>query len=132
MRNRVVTAGAAIMVALSAGTIAAPAGTRSPGDALVPRTNFHATGLVRCTAAGGAIRDCAFGVIRIGNGSAAVTIRKPDGTARTIVYRQGSPIGYDQDIKRPVAMKWSRRGDETTVQIGRESYVIPDAAVFGG
>lgn len=106
--------------------------TQLPGDALVPGSNFHATGTVGCVPYGSATLQCDFGVIRIGSGSAAVTVRKPDGTTRTIVYRQGSPIGYDQDIKRPLMMNWTRRGDETTVQIGRESYVIPDAAVFGG
>lgn len=132
MRNRAITASAAFLAVLSAVSIAAPATARAQGDALVRGTNFHATGIVRCATFRGGARDCEFGVIRVGNGSAAVTIRKPNGALRTIVYRQGSPFGYDQDVKRPVAMTWRRQGDDTTVRIGQETYVIPDAVVFGG
>jgi len=133
VRNRLIAAGAILPIALSAGAVGTAVHAQAANDAVVPGTNFHATGTIRCVrSTTGPALQCEFGVIRIGNGSATVTIRKPDGTSRTIVYRQGAPVGYDQDLRRPVPMKWHRRGDETTVQIARETYVIPDAAIFGG
>lgn len=103
------------------------------GDALVPGTNYHATGPVDCRfRLVGRFAQCQQGVIRLGGGTASVTIRKPDGTRRTIIFNRGTPIGHDQDPIRPVAMTWSKQSYQTTVRIGLETYVIPDAVVFGG
>jgi len=103
-----------------------------PGDALVPGTNYHATGPLDCvTYAGGPVMECQQGVIRLGNGSASVTVRKPDGSTRTITYSKGSPVGYDQSLTRPVPMTWSRQDDQTTVRIGGETFMIPDAVFWG-
>jgi hypothetical protein len=107
--------------------------TQLPGDALVPGTNYHATGLIDCRfRLIGRFKQCQQGVIRLGGGTASVTIRKPDGTRRTITFNRGTPVGYDQDLVRPVAMTWSKLSYQTTVRIGLETYVIPDAVVFGG
>jgi hypothetical protein len=104
-----------------------------PGDALVQGTNFHARGPLECVArAGGPVLQCEMGVIRLGGGSAVVTIRKRDGSTRTITFGEGTPVGYDQDLTRPVPMTWSRQDYQTTVRIGGESYIIEDAVVWGG
>jgi hypothetical protein len=107
--------------------------TQLPGDVLLPGTNYHATGPIDCRfRLIGRFAQCQQGVIRLGGGTASVTIRKPDGTRRTIIFNRGTPIGYDQDPIRPVPMTSTRQGYQTTVRIGLETYVIPDAFVFGG
>ena len=104
-----------------------------PGDALVAGTPFHARGILSCAVRLiGPLGDCNYGVIRQGSGSAAIVVSKLDGRSRTIVYRQGTPIGYDQARGEPARLTWTRQGDEITVRIGNERYVIPDAAVYGG
>jgi hypothetical protein len=107
--------------------------TQLPGDAMVPGTNYHATGPLDCRLrAGGRIVQCQQGVIRLGNGSATVTVRKPNGSTRTITFNKGMPVGYDQDLVRPLPMSWSKQSYQTTVRIGGETFIIQDAVVWGG
>lgn len=107
--------------------------TQLPGDAMVPGTNYHATGPLDCRLrAFGRILQCQQGVIRLGNGSASVTIRKPDGSKRTITFNKGMPVGYDQDVIGPMPMTWTKQNYQTTVRIGVETFIIPDAIVWGG
>jgi len=104
-----------------------------PGDALVAGTPYNATGRVACIVRiNGPVGDCGFGVIRLGGGSASVTITGLGGQLRTITYYQGMPIGFDQRPGDPARLNWTREGDQTAVQIGGERYYIPDAVVFGG
>lgn len=104
-----------------------------PGDALVPGTQYNATGRLSCMARlGGRTTDCQYGVIRLGDGSAAVTITKIDGRTRTLIYRRGTPVGFDQGPSDPVRFTWTREGYVTRVQIGGERYYVPDSIVTGG
>lgn len=109
------------------------AAAQLPGDALVPGTPYHATGQVSCTAnAGARPTDCPFGVVRLGGGSAAVTVTRPGGRTRTIVFRLGAPVGFDQGPGEPAGLSVTREGFVTIVRIGGERYTIPDEVLFGG
>ncbi len=102
-------------------------------DALVDGTNYNATGKVPCqTTAGQPTGNCDFGVVRQGNGSAQVTITKPDGRTRTIYFENGSATGYDMSQADPKEFNSSKEVDLFIIRIGEERYEIPEAVVFGG
>lgn len=106
----------------------------SPADALVPGTNFHATGQIAC------VRDsdapaamCNFGVVREGGGSGSVTVFWPEGGSRMIFFEGGTPVYYDQSqADRGAEMAVTRQGDNSIVFVGQERFEIPDAVIFGG
>jgi hypothetical protein len=107
------------------------AGTKS--DAKVPGTNFHATGNVPCSMGNGQpTGNCPFGVTRKGNGTANVTIKKPDGRSRVIFFEKGKAIGYDVNQADPGAFSASKQSDLFIIRIGKERYEIPEAVIFGG
>jgi hypothetical protein len=129
-RNEVANYRLEIAVAPGAAA-AAPSGGAPASDAKVPGTDFHATGNVPC-AAGQAAASCPFGVVRQGQGSAMVTVTRPDGRKRVIFFEKGRATGYDQSQADKGAFSATRQGDTTTVRIGDERYEIPDAVVSGG
>ncbi|MEG3440291.1 hypothetical protein V0288_24400 [Pannus brasiliensis CCIBt3594] len=103
------------------------------GDAKVPGTNFHATGEIPCSMGNGQpTRSCPFGVTRKGNGTAEVTVKKPDGRSRVIFFEKGKAIGYDRSQANSGAFSVSKDSDLSIIRIGKERYEIPDAVVFGG
>ena len=102
-------------------------------DATVPGTGYHATTEISCTMGGGApTGSCPAGAKRQGQGSAMVTITKPDGRTRTIFFENGRATGYDQSQADPGRFSVSRQDDLSIIQIGEERYEIPDALPFGG
>jgi hypothetical protein len=109
------------------------AGNTSGGDAKVPGTNYNATGNIPCSMGNGQpTGSCPFGVTRKGNGTADVTVKKPDGRSRIIFFEKGKAIGYDVSQADPGKFSASKEGDLTIVRIGKERYEIPDAVIFGG
>jgi hypothetical protein len=109
-----------------------------PGDALVPGTNYNATAQVPCSFANGATTSrCEAGVRRKAgaDGTTFVEIRKPDGRTRVIFFRGTAAYGADSaqaDGSAGWVFHTTRRGDESVIGFGPESYVIPDAFVVGG
>jgi hypothetical protein len=104
-----------------------------PHDAKVPGTDYHATTNIPCSMGGGApTGSCPAGVKRQGNGSAMVTVTKPDGRTRTIFFANGRATGYDQSQADSGRFSASRQGDLNIIRIGQERYEIPDALPFGG
>lgn len=102
-------------------------------DAKVPGTEFHATGMLPCSMGGGQpTTQCKFGVRREGSGSGTVTITRPDGRTRTIIFTKGRATGYDQSQADSAPLQATREGDLTIVRIGSERYEIPDAVIEGG
>lgn len=110
---------------------AAPFRPAAAGDVLVPGTGYHATGEIECVD-GGAPALCPFGVVRHGNGTADVTITRPDGRERTIFFEKGEAIGTDVSPADRGEFAASRSGDVTVVTVGEARYEIVDAIVFGG
>jgi hypothetical protein len=103
------------------------------GDALVPGTDFHATGTISCTLQKDQpARSCRFGVRRQGRGSGNVTVTKPNGQQRVIFFQRGQAAGYDMSQADRGEFKARKRGDLNIVRIGNERYEIPDAVIFGG
>jgi hypothetical protein len=54
---------------------------------------------------------CPFGVTRKGNGTANVTIKKPDGRKRVIFFEKGKAIAYDVNQADPGAFSASKQSD---------------------
>jgi hypothetical protein len=109
-------------------------GSAAPGnDALVPGTDFHATGDIPCSmGAGQPAGSCPFGVKREGNGNGMVTVTKPDGRTRTIFFDNGAATGYDESQADPGEFSAERQSDVSIIYIGDERYEIFDAVIFGG
>jgi hypothetical protein len=105
----------------------------SGGDALVPGTEYHATGNLPCAMRSGEVLgSCPFGVQREDAGSGMVMITKPDGRTRAIFFEGGRAIGADVSEADPGEFSAAREADTTIVRIGEERYEIPDAVVTGG
>jgi hypothetical protein len=127
-RNEVANYRLEMIVSGSGERAAAPA-----GDAKVAGTNYHATGNIPCSMGGGRpTGSCPFGVTREGNGSGTVTVTKPDGRTRAILFQKGKPISADVSQADPGEFHASREGDLSIVHIGKERYEIPDSVIFGG
>jgi hypothetical protein len=120
-----------LAVALGADALAAE---QPRTDALVPGTRFHATGEIPCAqAAGQPMRPCRFGVVRQGLGRAEVTVFRPDGSVRTIVFEGARPVRFGGAAPTAgAAMTVDQDRDLFTVRIGTERYEIPEAVVSGG
>lgn len=102
-------------------------------DALVPGTEYHATGTIPCVMGGGQpTKQCSFGVKRKGNGTGIVTVTKPDGRTRTIFFENGNATGADMSEADPNAFSAAKQDDLNIVLVGNERYEIPDAVIFGG
>ena len=101
-------------------------------DAKVPGTPYHATGDINCSMGTGKMKSCLFGVIRQGNGNGTVVVTTPNGSKRSIVFKKGKAIGYDQSKANAGKFSAKKDGDMNQVHIGQEHYEIPDAVIFGG
>jgi hypothetical protein len=102
-------------------------------DALVEGTDYHAIGMVPCKMEGQPSGNCDFGVRRIGNGTADVTITRPDGNTVTVHFEMGKVKSVDesQDGFRP-EFKSSKEGDLYILDNGEDRYEIPEAVIVGG
>jgi hypothetical protein len=101
------------------------------GDALVPGTNYHATGRIPCTLDGQPdVKDCEFGVTRGSPGVATVFITVPNGFVRVLSFDNGK-VAPQSAV---TSFSSSRDQDNTIVKVNGadEAYVIPDAVIFGG
>jgi hypothetical protein len=102
-------------------------------DAADPGTGYHATTEIPCSMGGGAPNvRCPAGVKRQGQGSAIVTVTRPDGRTRTIFFENSRASGYDQSQADSGKFSVTRQGDLSIIHIGQERYEIPDALPFGG
>ncbi len=78
----------------------------------------------------GSLKSCEASVVRYGDGSATVELRIRE-VKRRILFVKGKPTASDSSE----AFTFSRKGDVVTVRFGdepTESYMIPDALVYGG
>lgn len=111
------------------GNMDRPVGGVRPEDSA-----FTATGLIDCTLSrDAATQICEFGVIREGAGSGIVAVFWPEGGMRAITFENGSPVRYDEsqaDAGKELGI--TRDGDLSTIFVGEERYVIPDAVLYGG
>lgn len=100
-------------------------------DAKVPGTNYHATGIIDCSAGSEAKNSsqCSFGVIRKGLNKAEVYISKTDGGERILHFNGDEVSSPDPNVK----VKASREGYDWNVSVNDlEYYFIPDAIINGG
>ena len=132
-KEKVEEAEEAVMEETKEAAEAVEAAAEEVKDAMVEGTNYHATGMVPCKMEGQPSGNCDFGVHRIGNGSADVTITKPDGNTVTVHFEMGKVKSVDesQDGFRP-EFKSSKEGDLYILDNGEDRYEIPEAVIMGG
>lgn len=116
--------------------IAAASGASQGGteDALVPGTDFNATGQIPCARnAGQPMGQCDFGVKREGNGSGSITVFWPDGGNRVIFFEMNTPTSYDQsEADGGAKMTVSEDNGIFTVKIGDQRFELFEAIMAGG
>lgn len=133
----VATIGGTTLVSVPRKGGAAAGPTDKSSDALVKGTDYNATAEIECEgyrlAAAG---RCPAGVKRNGEGGVTtVKVSWPKGGSRAILFKDGKVLSADTsqaDGSAKFKVESSRAGDITTVRIGPERYVIPDAFVTGG
>ncbi len=114
---------AATVAAVGALSSIAPAWATN--DALVPGTDFHATGQLPCTI-DGAAAQCDFGVRRAGGGKASVVTTLPGGTVVTLEFSDGT-VAVDGQ-----AVATERDADDTLVTLaGGQVIRVPDVVILG-
>ncbi len=116
---------------------AAPPGA-AHGDALVPGTDYNATAQVACGFGGAEpTSNCPAGVKRNWgeDGTTLVEVSKPDGMKRALYFRGTTPYGADS-AQADGSAAWefdvTRRGDQSVIKFGPETYIVVDAFVEGG
>ncbi len=100
-------------------------------DALVPGTNYNATGDVDCAIAGfPRVKNCPFGVVRGGQDQATVHISLPDGEKRVLEFEDGRV----RSLSGVSGFSYRREGDEYFINVnrGQERYTVFDAVINGG
>ncbi|MBM5574353.1 PPC domain-containing protein [Deefgea sp. CFH1-16] len=100
-----------------------------PADAKVSGTPYHATGTIPCVVQQS--RECQFGVVRQGQGSAEVTIQLAQGQ-RIIRFDHGTATGYTATPMPHGDFSQQKQKDVSHIKIGAEQYEIPDAVIDGG
>jgi hypothetical protein len=127
----IIGAGALLLMLSACG---APEVKPTSGDAMVPGTDYNATGSVACSMSGGAATgQCPFGVKRESyDGTGIVTITKPDGRTRSVYFEKGNAISYDMSQADPGKFSASKRSGMYYISIGQERYEIPESVIFGG
>jgi hypothetical protein len=103
-------------------------------DALVPGTDFNATGPMPCARrAGQPTGTCQFGVKREGSGNGAVTVFWPDGGNRVIFFKNGKPSDFDKsEADGDVEMSFTENSGLFLITIGDQRFEIIDAVINGG
>ncbi|SFZ84655.1 hypothetical protein SAMN02983003_2139 [Devosia enhydra] len=100
-------------------------------DALVEGTDFHATGALTCRfEASPDASDCAFGVRRLGGGTASLFITLPSGFVRQLDFASDGAVTAPSAA---LALSATRDGDETIVTLGADAeiYTVPDVVISG-
>jgi hypothetical protein len=101
-----------------------------PGPAYPgPGQGFRPGGTIQCIIPGANFDQCVASVQHLGPGMAYVQVRQPNGIVRTITYQNGTAISIDSGPPGGSFVA-SRRGQDTVVQVGNETYVIPDMLLY--
>ena len=112
-------------------------GAAASVDALVAGTDYNATATIECSGyrkhpAG----RCPAGVKRNREGGITIVeIKWPSGDSRTLFFKDGKILTAntnEADGSAAFQVTGDRKDDITTVRIGPERYVIPDAFIVGG
>ena len=103
------------------------------GDAVVPGTDYNATGDIPCARdAGQPMGSCKFGVKRSGGGNGTITVFWPDAGNRVIFLKGGKPAAYDQsEADGGAKMTVRQNAGLFMVTIGGQRFEIPEALIYG-
>lgn len=103
-------------------------------DALVPGTEFHATGSIPCAReAGQPMGECEFGVVREGDGNGYVKVFWPDGGNRVLFFEDGKLTSFDwSEADGDAELTVEKEADLFMVRIRDQRFEIPEAVIFGG
>jgi len=107
---------------------------RPRADALVPGTEFNATGNIPCArAAGQPMGQCRFGVNRRGDGSGSVTVFWPGGGNRVLFFEDGTLKAFDRsEADGNAEMTVEKEVDLFLIRVGEQRFEIPEAVLVGG
>ncbi len=107
---------------------------RQQTDALVPGTEFHATGDIPCAStAGQPMTSCRFGVVRERNGSGYLKVFWPDGGNRLLFFEDGTPVRFDRsEADGNAEITVEKVADLFFVRVGDQRFEIPEAVIVGG
>jgi hypothetical protein len=133
--RRGATANYTLTVEIMAGDPGESGGVESTQtDALVPGTEFHATGKIPCARTGGQPTiECEFGVVRNGDGSGYVKVFWPNGGNRVLFFEDGAPVTFDwSEADGDATMTVDKEVDLYRVRIGDQRFKIPEAVLLGG
>jgi hypothetical protein len=75
---------------------------------------------------------CPYVVEREGNGSAVVTVTKPDGSMRKLFFTDGRGTGADTGETDSDAFSSTKVGAMNIIRADVEVYEIPDTVIYGG
>ena len=75
---------------------------------------------------------CPYVVEREGNGSAVVTVTKPDGSKRKLFFTHGRGTGADTGGTDSDSFSASKAGTMNIIRTGSEVYSIPDTVIYSG
>jgi hypothetical protein len=105
----------------------------SAEDALVPGTDFNATGNTSCSREPGQpMGRCDFGVKRDGRGGGSVTFFWPDGGNRVIYFEGVRPVRYDEsEADGGAVMSVKENAGLFLVTIGDQRFEITDTMMAG-
>lgn len=120
-----------LKVEIGAGGGTSPSGT---DDALVPGTDFNATGQIPCARnAGQPMGQCDFGVKREGGGNGSITVFWPDGGNRVIFFKMNKPSSYDEsEADGGAKMTVEEDNGIFSISIGDQRFELFDAIMTGG
>ena len=112
----------------------APVRAEAQTDALVPGTEFNATGNIPCARmAGQPMGQCSFGVVRRGDGSGSITVFWHEGGNRVLFFEDGTPMAFDRsEADGDAQMTVGKEADLFYVRIGDQRFEIPEAVFLGG
>jgi hypothetical protein len=127
-------------VAIAGGAQKAAASQAADDDKMVEASarasegKFNATGKIPCAQAKGQpMGQCDFGVARAGGGTAAVSIKRPDGRKRVIFFKAGKAVAADlSQADGNMNFSASKEADLYMIRAGNERYEIPEAVIYGG
>lgn len=94
---------------------------------------YHASGRLRASfGSGQRVRYCSYVVDREGNGTAVVTVTKPDGSIRKLFFTDGRGTGTDAVGNGADAFSARKTGGTSVIRSGAEVYTVPDTVIYGG
>jgi hypothetical protein len=102
-----------------------------PSTGAKTENGFHAEGTVQCSTGSDSFdHDCNFAVLGAPSGATIIVNRPDNGEVRALTFARADQSFVAHDGS---GLAWQRKDDNWWISAnGKEYYLIPDAAIFGG